>query len=38
MTAQIILASASSRRKELLDQIKVTFFVNPVDLDEPPAQ
>jgi septum formation protein len=36
MTAQIILASASPRRKELLDQIKVTCFVNPVDLDETP--
>jgi septum formation protein len=36
MTAQIILASASPRRKELLDQIKVTYKVNPVDLDETP--
>lgn len=36
MTAQIILASASPRRKELLDQIKVTYRVNPVDLDETP--
>lgn len=34
MTVQIILASASPRRKELLDQIKVTYTVNPVDLDE----
>ncbi len=36
MTAQIILASASPRRKELLDQIKVTYKVYPVDLDETP--
>ncbi|MGZ8161708.1 MAG: Maf family protein [Methylobacter sp.] len=36
MTAQIILASASPRRKELLDQIKVTYVVNPVDPDETP--
>jgi septum formation protein len=36
MTAQIILASASPRRQELLDQIKVTYRVNPVDVDETP--
>jgi len=36
MTAQIILASASPRRMELLDQIKITYSVNPVDLDETP--
>jgi septum formation protein len=36
MTAQIILASASPRRKELLDQIKVTYRACPVDLDETP--
>jgi septum formation protein len=36
MTVQIILASASPRRKELLDQIKVTYKVHPVDLDETP--
>jgi septum formation protein len=36
MTAQIILASASPRRRELLDQIKVVYSVNPVDLDETP--
>lgn len=36
MTAQIILASASPRRQELLDQIKVTYRVCPVDLDETP--
>jgi septum formation protein len=36
MTAQIILASASPRRKELLNQIRVTYAVSPVDLDETP--
>lgn len=36
MTAQIILASASPRRKELLDQINVAYRVHPVDLDETP--
>ena len=36
MAAQIILASASPRRKELLDQIKVTYVTFPVDLDETP--
>lgn len=36
MTVQIILASASPRRRELLDQIKVTYRVNPLDLDETP--
>ena len=36
MSVQIILASASPRRKELLDQIKVTYKVYPVDLDESP--
>jgi septum formation protein len=36
MTAQIILASASPRRKELLDQIKIAYRVHPVDLDETP--
>ncbi|MEY3808698.1 MAG: hypothetical protein RI893_1674 [Pseudomonadota bacterium] len=36
MTAQIILASASPRRRELLDQIKVSYRVHPVDLDETP--
>jgi septum formation protein len=34
MPVQIILASASPRRKELLDQIKVTYMIYPVDLDE----
>ncbi len=36
MTAQIILASASPRRMELLDQIKMTYKVHPVDIDETP--
>ena len=36
MTAQIILASASPRRKELLNQIMVTPVIHPVDLDETP--
>ena len=36
MSVQIILASASPRRKELLDQIKVSYEVYPVDLDETP--
>jgi septum formation protein len=34
MTAQIILASASPRRKELLDQIGVAYRVYAVDIDE----
>lgn len=36
MSAQIILASASPRRKELLAQIRVTALIHPVDLDETP--
>lgn len=36
MTTQIILASASPRRRELLDQIKVSYHVHAVDLDETP--
>ena len=36
MSMQIILASASPRRKELLDQLKVSYEVYPVDLDETP--
>ncbi|MGZ8152076.1 MAG: Maf family protein [Methylovulum sp.] len=36
MSARIILASASPRRKELLDQIKVNYVVYPVDIDETP--
>ncbi len=34
MSAQIILASASPRRRELLAQINVTPIIHPVDLDE----
>lgn len=34
MSAQIILASASPRRKELLAQIKVIALIRPVELDE----
>lgn len=37
MTVQIILASASPRRQELLDQIKVRYQVCPVDIDETPV-
>jgi septum formation protein len=37
MTVQIILASASPRRQELLDQIKVRYRVCPVDIDETPV-
>lgn len=33
---QILLASASPRRKELLDQIGVSCHVMPVDIDETP--
>ncbi len=33
-STQIILASASPRRRELLDQIAVTYEVMPVDIDE----
>ncbi|MGZ4981236.1 MAG: Maf family protein, partial [Methylobacter sp.] len=36
MAAQIILASASPRRRELLDQIKIAYHVHPVDVDESP--
>jgi len=36
MSVQIILASASPRRKKLLDQIKVSYTTYPVDLDETP--
>lgn len=32
--AQIILASSSPRRSELLQQMRVTFIVLPVDIDE----
>jgi len=34
VTRQLILASASPRRKALLEQIGVEFQVNPVDMDE----
>lgn len=34
--AQLILASASPRRKELLGQIGIDLIVQPVDLDETP--
>jgi len=33
---EIILASASPRRRELLDQIGIRYDVQPVDLDESP--
>ncbi len=36
MTAKLILASASPRRKELLDQIGVSYAVHAVDIDETP--
>lgn len=36
MSVQLILASASPRRKELLDQIRVSYTVYPVDIDETP--
>lgn len=36
MSAQIILASASPRRKALLEQIGIACLVHPVDLDETP--
>ncbi|MGR9085952.1 MAG: Maf family protein [Gammaproteobacteria bacterium] len=36
MAARIILASASPRRRELLDQIRVPYKVLPVDIDETP--
>jgi len=36
MKEQLILASASPRRKELLDQIGVSYIVHPVDIDETP--
>ncbi len=36
MNNKIILASASPRRKELLDQIGVSYIVHPVDIDETP--
>jgi len=33
---QLILASASPRRRELLDQIGISYIVYPVDIDETP--
>ncbi len=36
MTAQLILASASPRRKELLAQLDIQCFVKAVDIDETP--
>ncbi|MGD7035456.1 Maf family protein [Methylotuvimicrobium buryatense] len=36
MSAQILLASASPRRQELLTQIGVSFKMFPVDIDETP--
>ena len=36
MNEQLILASASPRRRELLDQIGVRYFVHPVNIDEKP--
>jgi len=36
MTAQIILASASPRRRELLNQIHIAYRVYPLDIDETP--
>jgi len=36
MNPQIILASASPRRRELLEQIAVSYIVHPADIDETP--
>lgn len=36
MDAQIILASSSPRRRELLSQLSVNHLVKPVDIDETP--
>jgi septum formation protein len=38
MSAQIILASASPRRKELLAQLNITPIIHPVNLDETPLK
>ncbi len=38
MTEQLILASASPRRRELLEQIAVSYIVYPVNIDETPRQ
>ena len=37
MNEEIILASASPRRRQLLDQIGVSYIVYPVDIDETPV-
>jgi len=36
MTAQLILASASPRRAELLEQLKLNYTIKAVDIDESP--
>ena len=36
MSARIILASASPRRSELLDQIGIRYLIHPVEIDESP--
>ncbi len=36
MSAQLILASASPRRKELLEQLKLKIIIQAVELDETP--
>ncbi len=33
---QLVLASASPRRRELLDQIGVAYLCEPADIDETP--
>lgn len=38
MNEQLILASASPRRKELLEQLNLNYIVYPVDIDETPRQ
>ncbi len=38
MTAQLILASASPRRAELLSQLGLNYIVSAVDIDETPLQ
>jgi septum formation protein len=37
MNAQLVLASASPRRRELLDQIGVAYLSEPADIDETPV-
>ena len=36
MSAKLVLASASPRRRELLDQIGVAYLCEPADIDETP--